>query len=411
MTSPNNITYRQPCRVNSFTDETDERPSLFDTTMMSLPNESLDSSHELVNELHEQIKSLNNELLSAHQEIENLNTENFRLKNDLQNSLKLIEAYKKICLTPERKNMSPKLSHKKNTSALSSPVTFSVRTEHNNCTEQLKLIQNLSESLNQKSQSTESLPATQSESPKVESSEKQLILVPRNDSFHASHAQGTLSGIDNEERQSPMTSPVIKKSGYKTNKIIVFGDQQGYRIRQTLQKLLGDNFVVSSYWKSGAQIQQVLSSAQSEINELDKNDFIVILGGINDKQPNDILFSMRNFLTYTNNTNVIVSEIPYNKFLNEKKLNYELKFVCSKYSHCTFIDMNYCEFIPDTRSFALHKCRSLLKEILHIGYKFHYEQYKIKVNDKPKHSTTLMSKSTQTDITPSIKGSNDFFLV
>lgn len=180
MTSPDNITHRRPCRVNSLNDETDELSSLFDTTMMSIPNDSLDSNHELVNELNEQIKILKNELMSAHQEIENLNGENFRLKNDLQNSLLLIETYKKICLTPERKNIAPKLSRKKNTPALSSPATFTIRTE------QLKLNQNTSEPLTPKLQSTESLPVMQSESPKVESSKERIILVQHNDSFHVS---------------------------------------------------------------------------------------------------------------------------------------------------------------------------------------------------------------------------------
>lgn len=69
-----------------------EEASIFDSTMMSLPD-SYHNNSQTFHDLNERIKILTNDLLSANQEIENLNSENFRLKADLQNSLKIIKQY------------------------------------------------------------------------------------------------------------------------------------------------------------------------------------------------------------------------------------------------------------------------------------------------------------------------------
>ncbi|CAH2108832.1 unnamed protein product [Euphydryas editha] len=78
------------------------KESIFDTTMMSLPNSSLNESlnptelYERIKILTAQLDKCNLELQSAHQEIENLLSDNFKLKNDLAKSRATIENYKKI---------------------------------------------------------------------------------------------------------------------------------------------------------------------------------------------------------------------------------------------------------------------------------------------------------------------------
>lgn len=111
-----NVTYRRPVRTNSLNDltimtsESNER-TLLDTTMMSIPD-SLHDNSNVINDLNEQVKLLTTQLQSAHQEIENLNSENFRLKCDLNNMIEKNETLKKVCSTPVRKNTTPKSSTK-----------------------------------------------------------------------------------------------------------------------------------------------------------------------------------------------------------------------------------------------------------------------------------------------------------
>jgi hypothetical protein len=104
-----NITQRvhrhRPLKSSSLTDLCEE--TLFETTMMSLPNstlnESLDTAelHKKIKTLTEQLDNTNQELNSAHLEIENLNSENFRLKMDLNKSLTTIENYKRVSITDQ----------------------------------------------------------------------------------------------------------------------------------------------------------------------------------------------------------------------------------------------------------------------------------------------------------------------
>lgn len=90
-----NITYRKIHRTSSLNDISRDSSTLFDATMMSLPNTSLNISQTVL-DLHEKVKQLSDDLLIAHEEIENLNSENFRLKSDLQKHQKIIETYKII---------------------------------------------------------------------------------------------------------------------------------------------------------------------------------------------------------------------------------------------------------------------------------------------------------------------------
>lgn len=104
-----NVTYRRIHRSSSLNDVTKDSSALFDATMMSIPNTSLDSSQSGLND---KIKKLSDDLLIAHQEIENLNTENFRLKSDLQKYLKEIDTYKSLYNT-DSKNGTPRTDQKR----------------------------------------------------------------------------------------------------------------------------------------------------------------------------------------------------------------------------------------------------------------------------------------------------------
>ncbi|CAG5050890.1 unnamed protein product [Parnassius apollo] len=122
-----NITYRTQYRRNSLTDVDSDNSALFDTTISSLPNTTLNPGQTIL-ELNENITKLSDNLQIAHHEIENLNSENFRLKSDLQKYLKIVETYKSLNLT-ENKRFTPRSGRKckqtRNTAV--TPVTKSIQ--------------------------------------------------------------------------------------------------------------------------------------------------------------------------------------------------------------------------------------------------------------------------------------------
>lgn len=126
-----NITVRKTTRSysmdNILNTNVSSNSTLLDTTMMSLPNNSLNDSDTITN-YKDTIKRLTMELESAHLEIDHLNSENFRLKMDIGNYQKVIESYKKVTLM-ETKSFSPRSARKKQilrTSCFSTPTKLSL---------------------------------------------------------------------------------------------------------------------------------------------------------------------------------------------------------------------------------------------------------------------------------------------
>lgn len=111
-----NITHRKH-NTGSLTNESvltnDDGKTIFDTTMMNLTDSRVDNinDNDTINDLLEQIQSLKMQLRSSHQEIDDLNSENFRLKSDLQKALKNVETDDKTSLTPGKKRSAPSPSN------------------------------------------------------------------------------------------------------------------------------------------------------------------------------------------------------------------------------------------------------------------------------------------------------------
>ncbi|KAH9637865.1 hypothetical protein HF086_016873 [Spodoptera exigua] len=125
---------------------TNDEKTILDTTMLSIPDSLLDNYNDddFVNDLKQQINTLKMQLMSAHQEIDDLNSENFRLKTDLQNALKTVETCKKICLTPGRKISTPSSSstHKSKHCKMQTIVLNNDSKTSPNCCKQKKATMN-----------------------------------------------------------------------------------------------------------------------------------------------------------------------------------------------------------------------------------------------------------------------------
>lgn len=349
MEDTNNVTQRQKQRSNSLHDLTSYDSTLLDSTMLSIPNSSLLNESQCIIELNEKITTLSNDLKNANLEIENLNTENFRLKSDLGQALKRIEALENL------------ITKKEDANALNIKHDFQVTAE------------------------AEKQEAALTHSEQIKNVINNTILL---DHEPANKLNSKLLSANNDVVRSINADDV--------KKFIIIADQQGRNIRKLLQELVGPNYSVNCFWKPGARMQEVLGTCKTAISELTENDFVIILGGINDCHPREFQFCVREFCKYTTHTNVIFLEVPYNNVLREEKLNYDLRFTCSDFVNVRYIDMNYSRFFPSRNLFVVNICRSILREIVRNEYKTKLSFYYKKTLKQQKESKTT-NKSTQTE--------------
>ncbi|KAJ0170150.1 hypothetical protein K1T71_014078 [Dendrolimus kikuchii] len=303
-----------------------ENSSMFDATILSLPNDYLNNSD---NSTNDQIKILNNDLQIAHQEIENLNMEILELKSELQKSLKIIDTLKKINII-EQKGTTPLSGNKK----------------------KLNYVENR-ESLKISGKTVYTDPES------VAHTIMPVMCNTKTAPIKVINLTSTMDGclrtedvvIDNvtdrittKENDCTKLEDIISKENIN-RKIMIVADDLGKNMQRNIQKLVGKEFFVSCFWKPGANMHEVLLSEKTEICKLNKNDFVIILAGTNDRNPRDFQFWVQHFLNDVTNTNVIFLSIPYNKHLHEGKLNHELKYICRKNS-AHFVNLDRSAYIP-----------------------------------------------------------------
>lgn len=372
-----NITFRRPRRSSSMCDVSHiNNTTTLDTSQISLPNRSFEESYSMLND---QIKKLSTELDSANQEIVNLNLENKNLKLDLDKLKKVINIYKRMSLTGTMvEQAKDRHSTKKQKTKIKGNFVTTHVNQNLNINNQIA-IDRMDEYYN--------------------NYEDEKLIVPFKSNDVTTCSKSVTYAKVNDVTTTN-NSKNLNKSNYSTKKrVVILSDQQGRHICKYLQRLLGDNYFVSSFCKPGSNMSTVLNSDIEYISTLNDNDFVIVIGGTNDRNPYEFQSSLLNWMQMHGNVNILFSEVPYNNILNENKLNYELKFICSKYNNATYIDMNYSRFIPAPKNFFVYLSRMLLREILHIDYKIQFQYYNQKVSKPLQIGKETREISTQTDIT------------
>ncbi|CAG5000032.1 unnamed protein product [Parnassius apollo] len=233
-----------------------EESRLFDTTIMRLPD-TLHNNSQTLQDLNEKIKSLTNDRLSANQEIENVNSEYFRLKVDLDKSLKIIDSYKRINAF-DRKSMTPtprrKIKYSQN-KILKIPAQIT-----NSGTD--------GQSINNPPISKTNRPLDELEQNAINNDNLNIMTLPSEKPMNLPAYCTTLSNImlqkDIEQKtEINCDTPLLYASKEQINshekgnkvvkrKIFIVADEQGYKIRETLQNLVGYEFILTCYSKYGA---------------------------------------------------------------------------------------------------------------------------------------------------------------
>lgn len=171
--------------------------------------------------------------------------------------------------------------------------------------------------------------------------------------------------------------------GLNKRKLLVLADQQGKNLGLILNDLYGHFFDIFCYTCPGAHTKSVMQS-QLKLNiELSKDDFVIILTGINDKNPSEMSANLYSGIQNLNNTNVFVSQIPYNRYLNETKLNSMIKFITTQFENCNFIDYNYEKWIPTNRYMFLKNVTEMfIHKVACNMYHYDFQLEKLRCNIK-----------------------------
>lgn len=373
--------------------------SLFETTMLSQRNDSLEECQSF-QDLKIELETMKNELLAATQKIYNLEMVNQSLQNELTNQKSTLNHYKKMnfCLTP---------------------TTVDNRKRKRQRIYDMDRIGDLDQNSSQGSQCLFSTPMSQvadhaeiigSPHTQVESQEHEIMenlleqIIDTSSNKPENSVLKEPPRMEEEQKPRKTLSDRERFLNYSTppntKKVLVLGDEKARNTRNILQKLLGSEYTVRSICKPGAQLHNVINCTESEVKNFTRDDFIILAGGSNDTNPFDFQSNLNAWLKTVTHTNVIVTEIPMNRNLNEKKLNYDMRFICSRYSNVTFVDMDFSRNIPSRKYFALTLSRSILKEILHVNYKMNYMNY---INNQYKNinsnnnTKVYVNKHTQTE--------------
>jgi hypothetical protein len=126
------------------------------------------------------------------------------------------------------------------------------------------------------------------------------------------HFDGTLE-LEMKSTNHPTGSRRNKRRKTKKPSITVWGDSHARGIASELLHQLNYSQNITGYVKPSAGLSEVLKTENSNLSGLTKSDTIIVVGGSNDIDRNvhrRNLTSLVRFLEVTQNTNVILTDVP-----------------------------------------------------------------------------------------------------
>lgn len=209
---------------------------------------------------------------------------------------------------------------------------------------------------------------------------------------------------DKNEKSEKVILTKAKSTTSQKPRVLIIGDEKCRDLRASLQKLLGENFMVTAAIYPKASITYILDREKESLKTWTKNDFAIFFGCTNDKNPFQIMSFLNFWIMSNQHTNIIIPEIPYSRYLNRSKLNYEIKFMSAHNSNVQYIDMSYSSFVPKSQTyFALHLSRNVLRTILRIKNTLNADRCVHNQNHMPTDNKITVSTQTDTQTTsPSI---------
>jgi signal recognition particle GTPase len=98
------------------------------------------------------------------------------------------------------------------------------------------------------------------------------------------------------------------------HKVLIVGHSHARKYATNLQHNLGKNYKVTGFIKPGAQMREIINTANEGISTLKRKDVVVIRGGANDISRNNITFTLKdlsNFMNSNNEVNIVLVNSPH----------------------------------------------------------------------------------------------------
>lgn len=373
-----NVTHRIKQKVNIPTensfealkltddDEEDDEYSSFTTTQANTLNRSyteirINDSY-IIEEMKDTIRSLKERLEITENELDNQILENHSLAKKITEYDLQIKKLSHICRSTTKKKNNRK-TQKENI----------VGVELHFPNEDLGHSQNLEIETTMHTRKTVQSIADAKHSGSHQEITTETANTTHNRSYIPKYSQAVLKHLRLYKRQFQDDYANRKKLGLKKRKLLIVSDQQGKNLGPLLYDVYGEYFDIICYTKPGADTKNVLKPLLALSSDINKDDFVIILSGTNDKNPNDIFTYMHYTLQQLENVKVLISQIPYNRYLNEIPLNKMLKLISTQYVYCDVVQCNYENWIYKTKVMFL---KNVAENMIHkMACKLHNPSY------------------------------------
>lgn len=333
------------------TEEEAATPTIRTHQNRSCPDIRVTEIEELT-ELKSKITSLEKKLLTAENEIENLSLENKMLKKEIMKYEQKTDILTNICRsTPKKKKTNTKASAK---------VT---KLEFTHVEQRNKLAPSV-----EKNNTLEII------ADDITTQHIEIIA----DDITTQHSKG-----ENEFNKPTTTHANTQPHKHSTHRVLLLADEKGNNIRHYLQKILGENFIVTSFCKPNALVDQLLDSSLALCKDFSKEDFVILLTGSNDNNPTKLNAYTYFYIDKLCHTNVFLGEVYRNKYLNVNEINKLFNLICNNMTHAEFIHVNY-EYKYWDKWGRLYTTRLIAKEILRNNYKVKYDKHMQEAHSKVK---------------------------
>ena len=136
----------------------------------------------------------------------------------------------------------------------------------------------------------------------------------------------------------------------KDRKIVIIGDSQAKGCAAEINQVIGNSSEVVGYVKLGSRLDNIRNIVNKEIQELTKEDVVILWGGTNDiarNESNEGLTHLTNFVEQIKNTNIMLMSAPHRHDLADMscvnvevaKFNRKLTKMMKVHDHVNVINM------------------------------------------------------------------------
>lgn len=182
-------------------------------------------------------------------------------------------------------------------------------------------------------------------------------------------------------------------AGLSKRKLITIADQQGKNLGLVMNDMYGEYFDIMCHTSPGACTNNVLRVLNNHLESTNQDDFLTILTGANDTNPNTLFANLYCAVQQSSCTNVILSPLRYqhHRHLNEKLVNGAILHIASQFPHCVIADGSSEALEVNTTPTIL-----LAREIFNkIACKLYTPQYHLQLLRRNIATSTKTSMSTE----------------